>query len=110
MDTKEIIEALRFKAENIKAHIEPDVFTQAADLLEENCVWHKYPDESITGTGYYAVLLKVRNHTYYTIMHYSDYADEFTLLAGELPKEPAKFRAWLPLPKFRWNELYKEVK
>ena len=35
METKEMIEKLRFKAENIKAHIEPEFFNDVADRLEK---------------------------------------------------------------------------
>ena len=34
MTTKEMIETLRYKAENIKAHIEPEFFNDVADELE----------------------------------------------------------------------------
>ena len=35
MTTKEMIETLRYKAENIKAHIEPEFFNDVADGLEK---------------------------------------------------------------------------
>lgn len=35
METKEVIERLRYKANNIKAHIEPQFFNDVADRLEE---------------------------------------------------------------------------
>ena len=35
MKIKEMIEKLRFKAENIKAHIEPEFFNDVADELEK---------------------------------------------------------------------------
>lgn len=35
MTTKEMIETLRYKAENIKAHIEPEFFNDVADELEK---------------------------------------------------------------------------
>lgn len=35
METKEMIEKLRYKANNIKAHIEPEFFNEVADRLEE---------------------------------------------------------------------------
>ena len=35
MKIKEMIEKLRFKAENIKAHIEPEFFNEVADVLEK---------------------------------------------------------------------------
>lgn len=35
MTTKEMIETLRYKAENIKAHIEPEFFNEVADRLEK---------------------------------------------------------------------------
>lgn len=35
MKIKEMIEKLRFKAENIKAHIEPEFFNDVADVLEK---------------------------------------------------------------------------
>lgn len=35
MTTKEMIETLRYKAENIKAKIEPEFFNEVADRLEK---------------------------------------------------------------------------
>lgn len=35
MTTKEMIETLRYKAENIKAHIESEFFNEVADRLEK---------------------------------------------------------------------------
>ena len=35
MTTKEMIETLRYKAENIKAHIDPEFFNDVADGLEK---------------------------------------------------------------------------
>lgn len=35
METKEMIEILRYKANNIKAKIEPEFFNEVADRLEE---------------------------------------------------------------------------
>lgn len=35
MKTKEMIETLRYKANNIKAHIEPEFFNEVADRLDE---------------------------------------------------------------------------
>ena len=35
MTTKEMIETLRYKAENIKAHIEPEFFNVVAECMEE---------------------------------------------------------------------------
>lgn len=35
MTTKEMIETLRYKAKNIKAHIEPEFFNDVADELEK---------------------------------------------------------------------------
>ena len=35
MKIKEMIEKWRFKAENIKAHIEPEFFNDVADVLEK---------------------------------------------------------------------------
>ena len=35
MKIKEMIEKLRFKSENIKAHIEPEFFNDVADVLEK---------------------------------------------------------------------------
>ena len=35
MTTKEMIETLRYKANNIKAKIEPEFFNDVADSLEE---------------------------------------------------------------------------
>ena len=35
MTTNEMIEKLRYKAENIKAHIEPEFFNDVADVLEK---------------------------------------------------------------------------
>lgn len=34
LTTEEAIEKLRYKAENIKAHIEPEFFNEVADTLE----------------------------------------------------------------------------
>ena len=36
MTTNEMIEKLRYKAENIKAHIEPQFFNDVADELEKH--------------------------------------------------------------------------
>lgn len=41
-DTEKMIETLRYKAENIKAHIEPEFFIRVANRLEE----YKELDES----------------------------------------------------------------
>ena len=35
MKIEEMIEKLRYKADNIKAHIEPEFFNEVADKLEE---------------------------------------------------------------------------
>ena len=35
VSTNTLIDILRFKAENIKAHIEPEFFSDVADRLEE---------------------------------------------------------------------------
>ena len=35
MTTNEMIEKLRYKANNIKAHIEPEFFNDVADMLEK---------------------------------------------------------------------------
>lgn len=35
METKEMIETLRYKANNIKAHIEPEFFNEVANKLEK---------------------------------------------------------------------------
>ena len=35
MKTKEMIDTLRYKANNIKAHIEPEFFNEVADRLDE---------------------------------------------------------------------------
>ena len=35
METKDMIETLRYKANNIKAHIEPEFFNEVADVLEK---------------------------------------------------------------------------
>lgn len=53
MTIEEIIKRLRYKAENIKAHLEPEYFSECADYLEQYR-WHdlrKVPDDLPKTTG-----------------------------------------------------------
>ena len=49
MTTKEMIEILRYKADNIKTKIEPEFFNEVADKLEKQVAKNPY----LWGDGYY---------------------------------------------------------
>ena len=84
MTKEEMIEKLRYKANNIKAHIEPEFFNEVADVLEKQ-TWTSVSDGVPQEKGCYLT----------TSMYKEVHCDHWN---GEYFDRTELVIAWMPLP------------
>lgn len=107
MKIEEMIEKLRYKANNIKAHIEPDFFNEVADTLEKqvakdinvtskNDGWISVRDRLPEKRQLVLIQKKYRiNNIYYALGWYQD--NDWYINFEKI--EDIEVLAWMPLPK-----------
>jgi hypothetical protein len=95
MTTKEMIDTLRYKANNIKAKIESDFFFEVADRLEKQ-TWISVKDRLPERRQLVLIQKKYRiNNIYYALGWYQD--NEWYINFEKI--EDNEVLAWMPLPK-----------
>lgn len=103
MTKDEMIKGLRYKAENIKAHMEPEFFAEVADYLEEQKwipVSERLPEKSMK------CLVAVGRFNFTEIATYSDLMgiiERQIFYQGEVGHDSFEditqyVKAWMPLP------------
>ena len=93
MTTKEMIETLRYKAENIKAKIDPEFFNEVADKLEKQAVgWisvkDRLPEDDVRvliQVRWACVLIALRRNGEWNGL-WENYEDDDVLYWQPLPK------------------------
>lgn len=114
METKEMIEILRYKAENIKAKIEPEFFNEVADRLEKQAEgWISVKDRLPELNKYVLVTKRNKDNIFYgklmvDIACYSkkDFKNEFYWRGWNMDVMASEVIAWMPL---QFPEPYREV-
>ena len=94
MKIEEMIEKLRYKANNIKAHIEPEFFNEVADTLENQVEFNKVISILEKMKDTYRKLYEKRLEDYD-----KGFADGLEYALIELRGDDDEVLAWMPLPK-----------
>jgi hypothetical protein len=105
MTGDEMIKGLRYKAANIKAHMEPEFFAEVADYLESQKwvpISKEMPEEKLP-RNFQRVLITVVNYAGDKVVRDASYLDlgrEFRVVGSSNIWEVGEkgLLAWMPLP------------